>query len=248
MNIARSLARRSPMTAGVVLLLAALTSCTTTAPQVAATPDPLWAAYTAAVRSTAVYQSEHVKPLKPLAADAGGKVLVVTATGSVPANPLSKNTWVTLVPEVRDICRGWSGDVAMQLRQLLGLPPDVNVTRVVVMRANAADVFRPSPDPAIGTICPCSLPPAGGKCTFTPEQECGNQFPPNTSPAHISFIANQSLGARPIPRGYPWTALGYTYNWKPEAADSYGASEYVVRRQAQVEIIQAVSPQAYCAP
>jgi len=39
-----------------------------------------------------------------------------------------------------------------------------------------------------------------------------------------------------IPNGYPWTHLGYTYNWAP-GGDRYGASEYVIRGNAKAVIV-----------
>jgi hypothetical protein len=57
-----------------------------------------------------------------------------------------------------------------------------------------------------------------------------------------SYIVAQPV----LADGYPWTRMGYTYNWKP-GADRYGASEYVLRKNAVVTINQVVPYREYCA-
>ena len=93
----------------------------------------LLAIYERALFDSAVYQSKHLRTLRPLAPDANGEVIVATATsldGKVGELLAVKGAgvWVTGVPEVRDICRTFTGDVVMQVRQLLGLPPDAHIS------------------------------------------------------------------------------------------------------------------------
>ena len=46
--------------------------------------------------------------------------------------------------------------------------------------------------------------------------------------------------------GYPWTQLGYTYDWAPGAESEVGESEFVVRAGSEV-IVESVTSQAdYC--
>ncbi len=203
--------------------------------------------YGQAIFDSAVYQRKNLRPLRPLTADANGDVIVATLT-SLDGNagellPITgAGVWVTGVPEVQNICRGFTGDVVMQVRQLLGLPPDAYVPRVLVLRAKASDIFRPAVDPNVFTTAPCS------QLTNAPApSDCGNVFPSDTTPSHFAWIATQALELHEIPHGYPWTHLGYTYNWKP-GADRYGASEYVIRAGAPVVIVENVTPEAYCAP
>ena len=203
--------------------------------------------YEQAIFDSAVYQNKNLRPLRPLVADANGEVIVATLT-SLNGNagellPISgAGVWVTGVPEVQDICRGFTGDVVMQVRQLLGLPPDAHVPRVLVLRAKASDIFRPAVDPNAFTTSPCSQ-----LVNAPTPSDCGNVFPSETTVSHIAWIATQSLGLHKLPHGYPWTHLGYTYNWKPNA-DRYGASEYVIRRGAPVVIVENVTSEAYCRP
>src|SRR5579863_3227163 len=197
-------------------------------PRAAADPmDPLWKAYNAAVEHVSVWRNEDVRMLKPPTVGPDGTVEVATATKYNVTSPLYGDTWVTVVPELLTMCRQFTGDVALQVREVLGLPPNHEIPMIFVMKVQAADIFRPTPDPTPWTLCPCGNP-AGNQCNFDPKVQCGNSFPKDVASSHVQWIANTTLNVRQIPGGFPWTHLGYTYNWKPRA-DSYGASEYIVR-------------------
>jgi hypothetical protein len=207
----------------------------------------LWNIYERAVFDSAVYQRWNLRPLRPLTPDEQGQVLVATVTsrdGKV-GDSLTAGTygmWVTGVPEVQTICRAFRGDVSMQLRQLLGLPPDADVPRVLVLKVGINDLFRPAPDDSTSTPLPCKTPPDN-----TAPADCGNAFPSTTTPAHYQWMAVETLYLHTIPNGYPWTHLGYTYNWAP-GKDRYGASEYVIRGKATAVIVENVPAVTYCAP
>jgi len=62
----------------------------------------------------------------------------------------------------------------------------------------------------------------------------------------VTGVAIESFYLHTIPNGYPWTHLGYTYNWTP-GADRYGASEYVIRPRAKALIVDKAPPTVYCA-
>jgi hypothetical protein len=117
---------------------------------------------------------------------------------------------------------------------------------IFVMKVQPADIFRPTPDPTPWTLCPCGNPSAN-LCNFDPKAQCGNSFPMDVAPSHVQWIATTSLSLRQMPGGFPWTHLGYTYNWKPDA-DSYGASEYIVRKGANVSDVRKFSLEEYCKP
>jgi hypothetical protein len=206
----------------------------------------LWRAYNAAVEHTSIWRNEDVRPLKPLTVDFDGSVEVVTATKHDITSPLFGDTWVTVVPELQTICRRFTADVTMQLRELLGLPPDHQIPKIVIMRVQSTEIFRPAPDPTPWTLCPCGNP-SGAACKFDSTIQCGNSFPKDVAPSHVQWFGSTALSVRQVPGGFPWTHLGYTYNWRP-GADRYGASEYVVRKGATVTIVANTSPEAYCRP
>jgi len=210
----------------------------------------LWNEYEQAVFDSAVYQRWHIRKLRPLAADPDGTVLAATLTSkdgeagqTITAG--SGGIWITGVPEVQTICRGFRGtpdQIEMQLRQLIGLPPDADTPRFLLLRVKATDVFRPAVYDAIDTYYPC---PPGSDGDLP--ADCGNVFSASTTPAHYQWMATSSFSLHAIPDGYPWTHLGYTYNWTP-GADRYGVSEYVIRPGASAVIVDNVPSVQYCTP
>jgi hypothetical protein len=230
----------------VVVLLAALAlSACATARQ--PRPDSLHDLYVRTVFDAAVHQRQNLRELRPLVPDEHGEVLVASFTGRDGApgtllTALQPGMWVTGVPEVQEKCRQFSGDVLLQLRQMLGLPPSAGLPRVLVLRAHIRDLFRPSPDPDPTTVYPCQRPHDAP----IPDN-CGNAFPPSTSPDHYQWMADSFVFLHQLPQGWPWTHLGYTYNWTP-GADRYGASEYILRGDAVALIVENTTPLEYCKP
>jgi hypothetical protein len=203
------------------------------------------AAYNAAIYDSSVYKFSNLRPLTPLNFDASKSVSVVTLTSydyQLGKTTVSRDVWVTAVPEVQQTCRGFSGDLELRLRQFFGLHPNATFTTFVVMKVKAGDIFRPTANPDPTTTLPCACPiPAN----------CGEAFPETVSDAHIQWFANQMLNSyvlsesSAIPMGYPWTRLGYTYDWKP-GANKYGASEYVIRKNSTVNVTEMVPYKKYC--
>ena len=140
------------------------------------------------------------------------------------------DVWVTLEPEVRERCRGFDATTRRdRLYQLLGLPTSTQLRMFVSLRVKVADMFRPCPDADVFTT----------SCAAQPQSAASTE--------HLAWMARQSFTAAQVPGGYPWTRMGYTYDWSPDARYRYGASEYVVRRNAVVQVIG--TPQAtdeYC--
>jgi hypothetical protein len=203
----------------------------------------LAALYAAAISKAAVYRRADVRKLYPAIPDTNGRVTVVTLTdwnGYKPGmNALSGNrfVWVTVVPEVQNICKGFKACRLLKLRELLGQPPASGTFTFVVMSVDVNDLFRPTPDPATGTLFPCS---------DTSKPDCGASFPQGLYDLdHKLWIADNLLGLY-REGGYPWTHLGYTYNWAPDAKDIYGASEYVIRGGTTVRVLKVIGIDEYC--
>lgn len=235
--------------------LAVLGACGTGTPPVTGPgPVPTDAdAYAHAMYQSAQYEARHVLPLVPALPDAEGMVHVVTVkTAAWPLRDttLANEVWVTVVPEVRDSCDDWAEEeTLMRLRQLLGLQPSYPAAWFIEMRVPAASMFRPAADPAISTrtLCDTSL-----------NADCALSFPAGVDPAHVRWLADKMLSTWKLPNGYPvsgvddrdrlgypWTRLGYTYNWHP-GSSRYGASEYVVRPGTRAVVTSVVSRQDYC--
>lgn len=170
-----------------------------------------------------------------------GEVLVVTWTswdgyddhvgGSM---KLPREVWVTVVTEVQAFCREWHVTLAqlpLRLEQLLGLPPENGKTKFVEMWASPDDLFRPAPDPEVS------------------DHEAELDFPVSHQFVTVSETYRQwfhdlkqtSYGVN----GYPWTRLGYTYDWgNPES--EIGVSEFVIRAGATVTIHAVSTTVNYC--
>ncbi|MFL5381715.1 MAG: hypothetical protein ACJ8GN_04300 [Longimicrobiaceae bacterium] len=224
--------------------LAASLAAAGCAPPAPAGPTPagvsLDSLYRLAISDAAVYRAEHVLPLNAAVADAAGNVRVVTFTSwggyIAGTDTITRDVWVTLVPEVRDSCSGFGDDLRLRLNQMLGLPPNAGDTLMVEMTVPLGAIFRPVADPAPTTRYPCG---------DTIQPGCGESFPDGVSPAHVRFIAEQFLTRWEVPGGYPWTRLGYTYNWHP-GSPRYGASEYLVRAGTVATGVAVQPVRAYC--
>lgn len=244
----------------VVLLFAAVAASAQTTYE-----DPtLWDHYYAAVRDAAVYNPLNLRVLKPLVPDSNGDVTVSTLKGYAYAlGPMqtTSDIWVSIVPEVQDKCMTYGGDVNMRVRQLLGLPPysQSSYNTFNTIRVQASSVFRPSPDPETGTRMPCPAFTGANLTAATPvfAPNCGNFFPAGTGDYYVNWVANNSLWSYQVPVGapsganptvgFPWTRLGYTYDWW-KASDHYGASEYIIPAGTAVTVTATQDLASYCKP
>lgn len=147
---------------------------------------------------------------------------------------LTQDVWVTIVPELQNVCTNPElprEDLTLRLEQLLGLPPRSGKTKVVEMWASPDDLFRPSPDPEIT------------------DHEAELNFPGSTRFLNVSeeyiewfnTLKRESYGKE----GYPWTRLGYTYDWG-NPLNEIGLSEFVVREGATVAINSVSKTADYC--
>jgi hypothetical protein len=155
-------------------------------------------------------------------------VLVATWTKYPQSYPIGSNvstwwgdTWVMVIPELK--CFVETNDIpdeqlTLRLEQLIGLPYNNGNEYFVEMWVRPEDLFRPSPDPEI---------------TDTQAQLNFNE---NVSQEHVFWF--NSLKNTTYDE-YPWTRLGYTYDWgNPDS--EVGLSEYVVRNNSTV-IVSSVS-------
>ena len=95
------------------------------------------------------------------------------------------------------------------------------------MKVRKQDIFRPCAMSTTKTAT-CVQPPAD----YFMEDE------------HAVFFSNQTINSYKTD-GYPWTRLGYTYDWNPRTGD-YGVSEYVIKKNSKIEVVNILSTEAYC--
>jgi hypothetical protein len=46
--------------------------------------------------------------------------------------------------------------------------------------------------------------------------------------------------------GYPWTGMGWTYDWDPASKTHRGVSEFVVKKSAVTSSVLTVTPASFC--
>ena len=126
-------------------------------------------------------------------------------------------TWVT-IPYQLLTAFDWSSmseeQLTKRLIQYLGLPPDTEKDRMVVLNVTPADLRRPTMDPEIDDSSALLEWSAAADSAY-----------------QAWFEGNEDYTAD----GYPWTRLGYTYDWG-RLDSKVGASEYIIREGAVVEV------------
>lgn len=171
-----------------------------------------------------------------LSFDDEGRVLMVTWTswdgydGDVGMETtLGVEVWMTPAPQLQDFCQGTGlqgASLDLRLEQRLGLPPDDGKDRVVELWVPTDALFRPAPDAEID------------------DSAAQLDFPASATADHIEWV--ESLTAESYgDGGYPWTRLGYTYDWNPDASE-VGPSEFVARSGSAVVVESVSSNDAYC--
>lgn len=136
--------------------------------------------------------------------------------------------WVTLPYDLADhverrlpVCAD-SLECRMRMLQLLGLPPTCDYDYLVFFHAEADGLFRPTPDPE------------------TTDHEASLDFPASaTDEYRMWFEANNHASYR-TDSPYPWTRLGYTYDWHQGTESVIGPGEFVVTLEAKVKVERRV--------
>ena len=169
--------------------------------------------------------------------DENGRILMVTWTSYDGYDDevgqdteLGIEVWTTVAPVVQTFCResGLQGDALnLRLEQLIGLPPDDGNDRMVELWVEPEDMFRPAPDSEI-TDSVAEL-----------------NFPADTVTAHRDWIDELTAESYELDGGYPWTRLGYTYDWNPDSSE-VGPSEFVINRGASVGVESVTATDDYC--
>jgi hypothetical protein len=244
------------------------------APAGAASLDELWREYELGVEDAKYPRPDRVN--RDLVAittftdllvwdDTRQKVLMVTWTrGANYSTPgptqLRGEVWFSAVPFVQRFChdsglRGAALDV--RLKQRIGLPPNADKDAFVEMWVDPHDLFRPCPDPEVNDHeCQVNLTTGtvelGSGCPWSaaqlPQGQVSGKFV-KVEGDYLKWMCDNWKSSYPPgnPRGsYPWTALGYTYDWAPSSRGHVGDSEFIAPAGTWV-VVRAVVPTArYC--
>jgi hypothetical protein len=161
-------------------------------------------------------------------------VLVATWTKYPNSYPVGQNVtttwgyaWVTAVPEIQSFFKAVPSDTNYTLRaaELLGMPANTSYTYFVELWVTPTQLFRPSPDNEI---------------TDTTVQLT---FPANATADYKTWF-NSNIISSYYPIKYPWTRLGYTYDWG-DSKTHVGLSEFVLTQNATVTVKSVTPTDAY---
>ncbi len=144
--------------------------------------------------------------------------------------------WVTVVPELQQRCAAPDfglRDLKLRLKQFLGMPPNTSKTEFVEFWVRPQDLFRPCPDAEIN------------------DGSCDLSLPNRVSSAHRAWFndyrAKSYCSGEKCPDllPYPWTQLGYTYDWGNPKTE-VGLSEFVIKTNSKVKVNRIESTLKYC--
>jgi hypothetical protein len=133
--------------------------------------------------------------------------------------------WITTAPELKQrMHQEKVKDANRRLIQLLGLPPNSVYSYFVEFWVKPSDLFRPCPDKEIT------------------DTKCETCFPKETDSEHIAWINDNRISRYyqcDLFQQYPWTQLGYTYDWNPKNKSHVGLSEFVIGANKKI-IVKAI--------
>ncbi|WAS98342.1 hypothetical protein [Nannocystis punicea] len=226
----------------VLLFTFAIPAVACTEPEPEATPEEL---YRAAVEDASDPEADEIVDdlvaitldNPDLVFDDEDRVLMVTWTSyngydgkEGTSMPLAVEVWVTPIPSLKDFCTatGLQGDeLSTRLEELMGLPPGNGKDRLVTMWVPLDGMFRPSPDPEID------------------DSVAQLDFRPDVAPEHKMWIEDLRANSYGDDPGYPWTQLGYTYDWAADSSE-VGLSEFVIRPGTEIVVEGVTHQDDYC--
>ncbi len=203
--------------------------------------------YDRSILQTSVFRKDAVAPLNPLAYP----VQAVNFTGHTAwaagkeghTVVLSRDLWFTVEPELKIICNKFPADTTIpKLHKVLGLKPATTADAGRQFVLFTIEKEEPVGPTGHGAFRPCADPDPAAT-------QCGNDL--KGPPQYLEWFTRNMVSSYKVDpnmsdTGYPWTRLGYTFNWDKTSSDHRGAQEYVVPAGTSVRIRAVVSPAEYC--
>ncbi len=190
--------------------------------------------YAMAVRDAAIAEEDEIKPLVSLTKkdplvtwDDQGRVLLCTwhsYPDSYPEGETVTAKWgyvwtftdKEMATHAGELAK--SKDAVMRMRQLISINPGKTHSTVTGLWVDPSDVLRPAyqSDPAVGSMWTAF--PEGEEV----EESFRGWFDQN-------ILDSYYYGS------YPWTRLGYTYDWADNGKE-YGLTEFLIKKGARAEV------------
>lgn len=179
---------------------------------------------------------------------------IKTASGGPDRIIASKpTTWVALPDKLKRWCTSFDQSTLRQrLDQLYGFPPGWSAHSVLLefeikpvapetVANEPVNIFRPCSDPRVYTSrCPIRVPETVEGVSAAAMNE------------HARWLLNHMLDSYRLKDAsivpFPFTGLGYTYDWSPENLNHVGLSEYVVKKDTVLHAPRIHELEAYCLP
>jgi hypothetical protein len=142
------------------------------------------------------------------------------------SNGWAAETWVTLYPDARQLLTSYTGtNRTLRLEKALGLPPRAGAYGVAEFYVDPKYLFRPAASP--DTHAPSSGLVAEGASPYLAANALQG-----VSPGYAAWFKatydSRGYAATNLDNSWPWTRLGYTYDYENCANSPVGLSEYVV--------------------
>ena len=157
--------------------------------------------------------------------------------------------WVTVVPALKNFCQTFvsthastSQQLAERLEKRLGLPPESGKSKcieiTITSQSSTSSLFRPCASPSVTTTT------------------CALGAPPDSAGVYRTWFLGQyySSYGTASPNQYPWTSLGYTFDWalrddsRANEFVRFGESEFVIPKDAPIQVEAVTDTDQYCAP
>jgi hypothetical protein len=172
----------------------------------------------------------------------GPTVTVGTFSEYWPLDSEHHYIWVVPPAQLWKMCRG-KADPVLAMQQSLGLPPKEpssgNEWRVIVFDVPSNAVFRPCPGDTRLNAENC---PSGDAVDTGLDEATARFFLKQFwSAHHATVVINGKTDF-----GYPWTGMGWTYDWGPTSRTHVGASEFVVKIGTKVDHPVSLTPAEFC--
>lgn len=215
--------RKKIIFAALIAVAVCLTGCKKEPPR---TPEEL---YGDAVRDAVFADEDEILPLvsltesDPMTTWQDGKVLLLTWHNYPDSYPEGETVtiqwgpvWTFTDKEVASHGKEFSDDPEMRLKQLIAFAPDSEHSTVTGFWVDPQDVKRPAyqTDPTVGNMT--------------------NDFGESVDEEFKAWFDDNILWSY-FYGEYPWTRLGYTYDWADNGTE-YGMTEFIVESGAEVKV------------
>lgn len=226
------------------------------------TIDPL---YEKAIRDTAVMKASNERTLTPLNKQVERFVVWTDYNGYQPNDhyTMPLNLFVARESEMKAACSQLAlvrpspspfGSLKGRINQLLGLPRYDADQRFVQIVMN---VEQPNngvmANYSASTVGQALFRPCGNPDVHS--NQCGLDFASDVNDEFKMWIYQKTRqsyhesavnpATNKIRYGYPWTDLGYTYNWNIFTPNHVGVEEFVVKKGAEVKVVRQDDGTAY---